>query len=61
MADASTLLRIHRDPVQLNLLKENGYEVITATNGSDGLRLLMLHAVDAIVLEYHLGLLDGGS
>jgi len=59
MAAASTLLCIHCDPVQLNLLKENGYEVITATNGSDGLRLLMLHAVDAIVLEYHLGLLDG--
>src|SRR5579862_6028026 len=60
MAGASTLLCIHRDPVQLNLLKENGYGVITATNGSDWLRLLMLHAVDAIVLEYHLGLLDGG-
>jgi CheY-like chemotaxis protein len=26
----------------------------------DGLRLFMAHAVDAIVLEYHLGLLDGG-
>jgi CheY-like chemotaxis protein len=60
MAAASTLLCIHRDPVQLNLLKENGYGVITANNGSDGLRLLMSHAVDAIVLEYHLGLLDGG-
>jgi CheY-like chemotaxis protein len=60
MAAASTLLCIHRDPVQLNLLKENGYGVITATNGSDGLRLLMAHSVDAIVLEYHLGLLDGG-
>jgi CheY-like chemotaxis protein len=57
---ATTLLFIHRDPVQLNLLKENGYGVITATNGSDGLRLLMEHAVDAIVLEYYLGLLDGG-
>jgi CheY-like chemotaxis protein len=56
----ATLLCIHRDPVQLNLLKENGYGVITATNGSDGLRLLMAHAVDAIVLEYYLGLLDGG-
>ena len=59
MAGIGTLLCIHRDPVQLSLLKENGYGVITATNGSDGLRLLMLHAVDAIVLEYHLGLLDG--
>jgi len=60
MAAASTLLCIHRDPVQLNLLKENGYRVLAATNGRDGLRLLMLHSVDAIVLEFHLGLLDGG-
>jgi CheY-like chemotaxis protein len=59
MAASSTLLCIHRDPVQLDLLKENGYALITATTGSDGLRLLMSRSVDAIVLEYHLGLLDG--
>jgi len=56
---ASTLLCIHRDPAQLSLLQENGYELLTATNGSEGLRLLMTRPVDAIVLEYHLGLLDG--
>jgi len=60
MAAASILLCIHRDPVQLNLLKDNGFGLITATNGSEGLRLLMSHSVDAIVLEFHLGLLDGG-
>lgn len=59
MAANSTLLCIHRDPAQLNLLQENGYELITATNGSDGLKLLRSRPVDAIVLEYHLGLLDG--
>jgi CheY-like chemotaxis protein len=59
MAATSTLLCIHRDPTQLNLLKEKGYGLITATTGSDGLRLLMSQSVDAIVLEYHLGLLDG--
>jgi CheY-like chemotaxis protein len=59
MAASSTLLCIHRDPAQLNLLKENGYGLINATTGSDGLRLLMSKSVDAIVLEYHLGLLDG--
>src|SRR6184192_1632849 len=59
MAAISTLLCIHRDPAQLNLLKEKGYALITATTGSDGLRLLMSQSVDAIVLEYHLGLLDG--
>jgi len=55
----NTLLCIHRDPDQLALLRENGYELLTATNGSDGLRLLMSRPVDAIVLEYRLGLLDG--
>jgi DNA-binding response OmpR family regulator len=59
MAANSTLLCIHRDPSQLSLLKEKGYGLITATNGSDGLRLLMSQSVDAIVIEYHLGLLNG--
>jgi DNA-binding response OmpR family regulator len=59
MATNGTVLCIHRDPAQLNLLQENGYELVTATNGSEGFRLLMSRPVDAIVLEYHLGLLDG--
>jgi CheY-like chemotaxis protein len=59
MAPNNTLLCIHRDPSQLSLLRENGYELVTATNGSDGLKLLMSRSVDAIVLEYHLGLLNG--
>lgn len=61
MATNSTLLCIHRDPAQLTLLKENGYELATATNGSDGLRLFMSQPVQAVVLEYHLGLLDGAT
>jgi DNA-binding response OmpR family regulator len=59
MATNRRLLCIHRDPAQLDLLRKNGYELVTATNGSEGLRLLMVLPVDAIVLEYHLGLLDG--
>jgi len=59
MADHHTLLCIHRDPAQLTLLQENGYELITATSGGEALRLLMTHSVDAIVLEYYLGQLDG--
>lgn len=59
MAANGTLLCIHRDPSQLNQLKGNGYDLITATNGSDGLRVLMLNPVDAVVIEYYLGLLDG--
>lgn len=55
----STLLCIHRDPAELSLLRDNGYELVTATSGSEGLRLFMARQVDAIVLEYHLGLLDG--
>src|SRR6478672_11845233 len=59
MAANGTLLCIHRDPAQLSLLQENGYELVTATSGSEGLRLLVTRSVEAIVLEYHLGLLDG--
>jgi DNA-binding response OmpR family regulator len=54
-----TLLCIHRDPAQLTLLIEHGYELATAATGSDGLRLFMSRPVDAVVIEYHLGLLDG--
>jgi DNA-binding response OmpR family regulator len=57
MAANATLLCIHREPAQLGLLKENGYELVTATSGADGLRLFMSRPVDAVVLEYHLGLL----
>jgi len=59
MATNGTLLCIHRDPAQLNLLEENGYELITATNGHEGLRLFMSRQVDAIVVEDQLGLLNG--
>jgi DNA-binding NarL/FixJ family response regulator len=54
-----TLLCVHRDPGQLLHLQQDGYCVVTATCGNEGLRLLMLQAVDAVVIEYHLGLLDG--
>jgi CheY-like chemotaxis protein len=55
----NTLLCSHRDPTQLSLLQENGYDLVTATNGHDGLRLFVSQPVDGIVLDYHLGLLDG--
>jgi signal transduction histidine kinase/DNA-binding LytR/AlgR family response regulator len=60
MATNNTVLCIHRDPAQLNLLQKNGYDVVAAANGSDGLRLFMSQAVDAVVLDYQLGLLNGG-
>jgi DNA-binding response OmpR family regulator len=59
MTANTTLLCIHRKPTQLNLLQENGYELVTATNGHDGLRIFMSRPVDAIVLEYQLSLQDG--
>jgi DNA-binding response OmpR family regulator len=59
MATNSTLLCIHREPAQLSLLTEYGYELATATTASDGLRLFLSRPVDAVVLEYHLGLIDG--
>lgn len=59
MGTNSTLLCIHRDPAQLALLKENGYELVTATNAPEGLRLIVTRPVDAVVLEHQLGLLNG--
>ena|ERR1700733_10108715 len=54
-----TVLCIHRDPAQLSSLQENGYNLLTATNGHECLRLFASQPVDAIVLDYYLGLLDG--
>ena len=61
MATNHTLLCIHRDPAQLRLLKENGYELVTAGSGSDALQLLMSRSVDAVVLDYELSLLQGAA
>jgi DNA-binding response OmpR family regulator len=58
MAANSTLLCVHRDPVQLSLLEENGYELVTATNRHEGLRLFNSRSVDAIVLEHYQGAPD---
>jgi DNA-binding response OmpR family regulator len=61
MATNHTLLCIHRDPAQLSLLMENGYELVTAGSGSDALRLLISLSVDAVVLDYELSLLQGAA
>jgi CheY-like chemotaxis protein len=59
MTAARSLLCIHRDPSRLMVLQEKGFSLVTATHGSEGLRLLRSKPVDAVILEYHLGLLDG--
>jgi CheY-like chemotaxis protein len=61
MAVTNTVLCIHRDPDELRLLREKGYGLVTATNGSEGLRLLLSRPVDAVVLEYSVGALDGAE
>jgi CheY-like chemotaxis protein len=61
MAAARLLLCIHRNPAQLRVLQENGFSLISATRGSQGLRLLVSNPVDAVILEYYLGLLDGAA
>jgi DNA-binding response OmpR family regulator len=61
MAENSILLCIHPDPAQLSLLEQHGYELITATNGSDGLRLFLSRPVDAIVFDYQLCVSDGSA
>jgi DNA-binding response OmpR family regulator len=61
MGTNSTLLCIHHDPAQLSLLTEHGYELVSATSGHDGLRLFRSRPVDAVVIEYHPGLLDGSA
>src|ERR1051326_182134 len=59
MATKCTLLCIHHNPAQLGLLAEHGYELLTVPNAPQGLRLSMSQPVDAIVLEYYLGLFSG--
>jgi CheY-like chemotaxis protein len=59
MATNPVLLCIHRNPTWLRVLQKNGYELLTAANGHEGLKVFGTRAVDAVVLEYNLGLLDG--
>jgi response regulator RpfG family c-di-GMP phosphodiesterase len=61
MATNGTLLCIHRQPSELTLLHQNGYELATANNTSDGLKLLQSQPVDAILIEYQLCLEEGAA
>jgi CheY-like chemotaxis protein len=57
MVAARSLLCIHREPDQLKALQDRGFSLIAATQGSQGLRLLVSKPVDAVILEY----LDGAT
>ena len=42
------------------LLEQNGYRVLEATNGREGLQLFLSQAVDAVVLDYSMPGMSGG-
>jgi two-component system KDP operon response regulator KdpE len=64
MPDMSTKVLIVEDDIEMNRLlaldlKRHGYEVITATNGLDGLRLFHEVRPDLVVLDVALPGMDG--
>jgi CheY-like chemotaxis protein len=65
MVRTATILCIDDDPASLVcrtfLLKANGYEVITAGSGLEGLSLFKSCAVDLVVLDYAMPEMDGGA
>jgi len=40
-------------------LENNGYQVLEATGGDEGLRLFLTHSVDAVVLDYQMPGMNG--
>ena len=41
------------------LLEKNGYEVLQASGGDEGLKLFRSHTVDAVVLDYQMPRMNG--
>lgn len=42
------------------LLEENGYRVLTATNGEEAVQAFVSHSVDLVLLDYHMPAMNGG-
>jgi|SRR5579862_1278624 len=61
MAATNAVLCIHRDPGELRVLREKGYELVTATNGRLALRILRERPVDAVFFEYCTRVLGGAE
>ncbi|MBV9087015.1 MAG: response regulator, partial [Acidobacteriaceae bacterium] len=40
--------------VRRGMLEGSGYNVVTAATGADGIRMFSGHAVDAVILDYHM-------
>jgi CheY-like chemotaxis protein len=47
--------------VRKMVLQSQGYEVLTASNGADGLKLFADNPVDAVVLDYAMPGMNGGE
>jgi CheY-like chemotaxis protein len=45
---------------QKMLLEENGYRVLTATNGKEAVQAFMSHSVDLVLLDYHIPTVNAG-
>jgi|GEM_PF-3463230 len=45
---------------QKMLLEENGYRVLTATNGKEAVQAFTTHSVDLVLLDYHMPEMNGG-
>jgi len=43
------------------LLEENGYQVLEATNGAEGLELFLSQPVDAVILDYQMPGMSGDA
>ena len=41
------------------LIERDGYEVLEATGGDEGLKLFLSHSVDAVVLDYQMPGMNG--
>ena len=42
------------------LLEENGYRVLTATNGKEAVQAFTSHSVDLVLLDYYMSEMNGG-
>ena len=42
------------------LLEENGYRVLTATNGKEAIQAFVSNSVDLVLLDYHMPEMNGG-
>jgi len=42
------------------LLEQNGYRVLTATNGKEAVQAFISHSVDLVLLDDHMPEMDGG-